>query len=80
MKEDYYITQDGGLTRHENTVYFENDNTKRALPVNKIYSIYAYGRLSFSSGVVDYLAKSGIPIHFSIITVFMKARSTRAKP
>ena len=64
MKEDYYITQDGGLTRHENTVYFENDNTKRALPVNKIYSIYAYGRLSFSSGVVDYLAKSGIPIHF----------------
>ncbi len=64
MKEDYYITQDGGLTRHENTVYFENENTKRALPVNKIYSIYAYGRLSFSSGVVDYLAKSGIPIHF----------------
>jgi len=64
MKEDYYITQDGGLIRHENTVYFENENTKRALPVNKIYSIYAYGRLSFSSGVVDYLAKSGIPIHF----------------
>ncbi len=64
MKEDYYITQDGGLTRHENTVYFENENTKRALPVNKIYSIYAYGRLSFSSGVVDYLAKNGIPIHF----------------
>jgi CRISPR-associated protein Cas1 len=51
MKEDYYITQDGGLTRHENTVYFENENTKRALPVNKIHSIYAYGRLSFSSGI-----------------------------
>ena len=64
MKSDYYIMQDGGLTRHENTVYFENENTKRALPVNKIYSIYAYGRLSFSSGVVDYLAKNGIPIHF----------------
>jgi CRISPR-associated protein Cas1 len=64
MKEDYYITQDGGLVRHENTVYFENETTKRALPVNKIYSIYAYGRLSFSSGVIDYLAKSGIPIHF----------------
>ncbi len=64
MKTDYYITQDGGLTRHENTVYFENENTKRALPVNKIYSIYAYGRLSFSSGVVDYLAKNRIPIHF----------------
>ncbi|WP_321429118.1 type I-B CRISPR-associated endonuclease Cas1b [uncultured Methanolobus sp.] len=64
MKTDYYILQDGILKRKENTVYFENKEEKRALPVNKIYSIYAYGRLSFSSGVVSYLSKNGIPIHF----------------
>ncbi len=44
MKEDYYITQDGGLTRHENTVYFENENTKRALPVTRyIPSMHTVG-------------------------------------
>jgi CRISPR-associated protein Cas1 len=64
MRTDYYILQDGILKRKENTVYFENKDEKRALPVNKIYSIYAYGRLSFSSGVVAYLSKNGIPIHF----------------
>ncbi|TQD24009.1 type I-B CRISPR-associated endonuclease Cas1b [Methanolobus vulcani] len=64
MRTDYYILQDGILKRKENTVYFENKEEKRALPVNKIYSIYAYGRLSFSSGVVSYLSKNGIPIHF----------------
>jgi CRISPR-associated protein, Cas1 family len=64
MRSDYYILQDGILKRKENTVYFENKEEKRALPVNKIYSIYAYGKLSFSSGVVSYLSKNGIPIHF----------------
>lgn len=64
MRADYYILQDGILKRKENTVYFENADEKRVLPINKIYSIYAYGNLSFSSGVVSYLAKNGIPIHF----------------
>ncbi|MDV0447845.1 CRISPR-associated endonuclease Cas1 [Methanosarcinaceae archaeon Ag5] len=70
MKTDYYITNDGTLKRHENTVYFENTNpetgevNKRAIPINKIYCIHAYGRLTLSSGVIDYLAKHGVPIHY----------------
>lgn len=64
MKENYYITTDGTITRKENTIYFENTNQRIPIPINKIYSIYAYGRLSFSSGAIDYLAKSKIPIHF----------------
>lgn len=64
MRTDYYIMQDGILKRKENTVYFVNKDERRALPINKIYSIYAYGKLTFSSGVVSYLAKNGIPIHF----------------
>jgi CRISPR-associated protein Cas1 len=52
------------LKRKENTVYFVNKDEKRVLPINKIYSIYAYGKLSFSSGVVSYLSKHGVPIHF----------------
>jgi CRISPR-associated protein Cas1 len=64
LKENYYITSDGSLSRKENTIYFENDNQQIPLPINKIYSIYAYGRLSFSSGAIDYLAKSKIPVHF----------------
>lgn len=64
MKENYYITTDGSLVRKENTIYFENAVQKVPIPINKIYSIYAYGRLSFSSGAIDYLAKSKIPVHF----------------
>jgi len=52
------------LKRKENTVYFENKEGRKILPINKISSIFAYGNLSFSSGVVSYLSKEGIPIHF----------------
>lgn len=64
MKRDFYITQDGQLERKENTIYFTNENTRRALPVDRIDTIYAYGSLSMSSGVILYLGKKGIPVHF----------------
>jgi len=64
MKTDYYITQDGTLQRKENTVYFINENTRRALPVNRINTIYAYGHLSVTSGVLSFLSKEGVTVHF----------------
>jgi len=64
MRSNYYIMKDGVLQRKENTVYFINKEERRALPINKIYAIYAYGNLTFTSGVVSYLSKNGIPIHF----------------
>ncbi len=63
-KNDYYITQDGELKRKENTIYFTNENTRRAIPVNNIYSIYAYGSISLTSGAILFLGKKGIPVHF----------------
>lgn len=32
--------------------------------MDKIYAIFALGSMTFSSGVVSYLAKKGVPIHF----------------
>lgn len=66
---NYYITKDGILKRKQNTVYFVRKNEKgeiekKILPIEKIYSIYAYGKISFTSGVVSYLAKHGVAIHF----------------
>lgn len=37
---------------------------KRALPVEQIGAIFAYGRVSITSGVVSFLAKHAIPVHF----------------
>lgn len=55
---------DGILKRKENTLYFHNKEGKKPIPISKIYSIYSYGSLSFSSQAVHLLAKEGVPIHF----------------
>ena len=65
MKENFYLTKNGKLVRDENTVYYIAEEVgKVPLPVERIYAIYAYGRISFTSGVVSYLAKHHIPMHF----------------
>ncbi len=64
MKENYYLSQDGILKRKHNTVYFVNKDVEQILPVDQVHSVYCYGRVSFSSGVVAYLSKKGVPLHF----------------
>ena len=64
MKKEFYIVKDGVLYRKENTLYFHCKDVKRALPVERINAIYAYGNLSLSGGVILFLGKKGIPVHF----------------
>lgn len=64
LRKNYYILSEGILKRKENTLYFVNNKGKKPIPINKIYSIYAYGQITFSSQVMGLLAKKGIPIHF----------------
>ena len=37
---------------------------KKILPIERIGAIFAYGRISFTSGVISYLSKYGTPVHF----------------
>jgi CRISPR-associated protein Cas1 len=63
-KKNYYLLSEGILKRKENTIYFVNQKGKKPLPINKIYSVYAYGQITVSSQVINLFAKEGIPIHF----------------
>lgn len=63
-KKNYYILSEGILKRKENTIYFVSEKGKKPIPINKVYSIYAYGQITFSSQVMSLLSKNGVPIHF----------------
>jgi len=64
MKVNFYLMRNGVLKRKENTVYFVNQDERFLLPVHKIHSIYCYGRVTITSGIISYLAKQGITLHF----------------
>ena len=52
------------MRREQNTVYFENVNVKKAIPINDIHAIYAYGELDLNTKLLDFLTQNKVPIHF----------------
>jgi len=64
MKNPLYIINEGIIYRKGNTIYYQNKETKRALPINGISEIFCYARTTIKSGACYYLMQSGIPVHF----------------
>lgn len=64
QKQNFYITQSGSIVRKNNTVWFENEAVKKAIPVNSIDTVYCLGEVSINSKLLTFLAKQGIIMHF----------------
>ncbi|MFG1391038.1 type I-B CRISPR-associated endonuclease Cas1b [Acidiplasma aeolicum] len=60
---NFYITQDGEITREGNTLYFVGKDFKRHLPVMNVNEIVITAKVSISSWALDYLSKLGIIVH-----------------
>ena len=60
---NFYITQDGTITREGNTLYFIGPDFKRHLPVMNVKEIIISGKVSLSSWALDYLSKLSIIVH-----------------
>ena len=64
MKKTYYIFQNGTLARKDNTIYFENDERKRFIPVEDIGDIYIFGEIDLNKRLLDFLAQKEVCLHF----------------
>ncbi|MFA4661942.1 type I-B CRISPR-associated endonuclease Cas1b [Pyrococcus kukulkanii] len=64
MKSPIYITQPGILERKANTVFFVNENGKKALPIQNISEIHCFAPTTLTSGVIKLLADNDVPVHF----------------
>ena len=47
MKKSIYVFNNGFLKRKDNTLYFENDEGRKYLPVEDIKEIYVFGEVDF---------------------------------
>lgn len=64
MTSPVFITKDGTLERHENTIYFENQFQKTPIPLEQADEIICESHVTMSSGVIHLLASREIPVHF----------------
>lgn len=64
MADPLIITKDGTLERQDNTIYFQNQFQKVPVPVEQVSEIYCFAHVSLSSGVIHFLSKNEVPVHF----------------
>lgn len=68
MKSNFYLMSHGVLRQHEGTLYFvrklEDELVKTPIPIERVGAIFAYGKVTLSSGCIDLLAKNDVCVHF----------------
>lgn len=64
MKKPVYITQMGVLERKGNTLFFENENGKKAIPVNSTSEVHCFKPVTLTSGAIKLLSEKNVPVHF----------------
>lgn len=64
MKRNYYIMNAGRLKRKDNTIYFENDENRKVIPVNDVENLMVYGEVDINTKALNFLAQNSIMAHF----------------
>ena len=61
---DIYVTNSGTLSRKENSLFFENKEQKRTIPIQDVDNIYIFSEVTINSKLLDFLSKLDISIYF----------------
>lgn len=64
MRETVYLLNEGILYRKKSTLFFQNFEGRRAIPINSISEVICCTMVTMKSGCLSYLMKMQIPIHF----------------
>ncbi|HHX69173.1 MAG: type I-B CRISPR-associated endonuclease Cas1b [Miniphocaeibacter sp.] len=64
MKETFYITKSGRLSRKDNNIVFENpDGEKTFLKSEKIDELYLFGEIDLNTRLLNFLSQMGITLN-----------------
>ncbi|MBU1662943.1 MAG: type I-B CRISPR-associated endonuclease Cas1b [Chloroflexi bacterium] len=69
MKRDYFILNNGRLSRERNTLFFEkygedgNVEKKKPIPVETVNTLYCFGENDYNSKFFNFLSQNGIVLH-----------------
>ncbi|MCL2323462.1 MAG: type I-B CRISPR-associated endonuclease Cas1b [Oscillospiraceae bacterium] len=65
MNRDFFLMSSGRMMRKDNTIYIEKESgEKKSIPIENVESLHLYGEVDFNTRAIDYIAKSGVLIHF----------------
>ena len=65
MKKAIYLFSDGDLRRKDNTIYFENENGWKRIPVENTNGLYAFGEVDVNKRFLEFVTRSKIILNYS---------------
>lgn len=54
----------GDFRRKDNTLYIENENIKRYIPIETVSDVYLFGEVSLNTSLLDFLSRNEILVHY----------------
>jgi CRISPR-associated protein Cas1 len=64
MKKPLYIFSSGELKRKDNTIFFENEQGKKYIPVENTGEIFIFGEVDVNKRFLEFLTQAEIILHF----------------
>ncbi|MCY9692090.1 type I-B CRISPR-associated endonuclease Cas1b [Paenibacillus alginolyticus] len=64
MKKTIYIFQSGELKRKDNTLFFENEEGRKFIPVEDTQELMIFGELDLNKSLLEFCAQKEITLHF----------------
>lgn len=64
MKKSIYVFNSGVFKRKDNTLFFENDQGRKFLPVEDIKEIFIFGEVDLNKKFLDFCSQKEILLHF----------------
>lgn len=63
MDDNYHIFRDGELSREDDNLRFDSDDTTTYIPVESVEAIYAHGQLTYNTRLCSFLDQKQIELH-----------------
>lgn len=64
MKKTLYIFKSGELRRKDNTLFFENEDGKRVIPIEDTNDIYIFGEVDVTKRFLEFASQKEVCIHY----------------
>lgn len=61
---DIYITNNGTLSRKDNSLLFENEKQKRTIPIQDVDNIFVFSEVTINSKLLNFLSQTDISVYF----------------
>ncbi|HHV16669.1 MAG TPA: type I-B CRISPR-associated endonuclease Cas1 [Gelria sp.] len=64
MKKTLYVFNDGEFKRKDNTLFFQNEQGRRFIPVEDVQEIHVFSELNLNKRFLEFLTQKEIILHF----------------